>query len=89
MMLDSHIPMFSNSLSEMDENERMLLYWLKYYNQHVFSQDEADRPTDQILEYDALVDEWVKNKDFKDRNKERMGGRNSAHDMNEVIEFGA
>jgi len=84
-MLDSHIPMFPGSLTEMDEDQLDLMYWCKFYYQNVFSHPDLERPDEFTIDYDILLDEWLDKKDFRERSK--IDNRNSSTDMQHVIEF--
>jgi hypothetical protein len=79
--------MFSGSLMEMDTNQKMLMYWCKFYNQHVFSLDENERPAEYIVDYDVLLDHHLDRKRFLDKSKTSGRARASANEMQEVIEF--
>ena len=87
-MSDTHIPMFPGVLTSLCINQLSLLFWLKFYNQNVFSLDETERPADYIIDYDILLDEWIERKEFKDKSKTAGRERSSANEMNQVIEFG-
>lgn len=87
-MLDTHIPMFSGTLIDYDINQRMFLYWLRFYNQNVFSLPLSDRPSDVVVDYDILLDEYIDHKEFQDKTKTSSRTRASAEEMNEVISFG-
>lgn len=84
LMLDTHIPIFSGTLIEYDNNQQMFLYWLKFYNHHVFSLDAGERPLDHIIDYDILLDEYLDRKEFREKTK---GNRTTASDMNTIISF--
>ena len=88
LMLDTHIPMFSGTLIDYDINQRMFLYWLRFYNQNVFSLPLSDRPSDVVVDYDILLDEYIDHKEFQDKTKTSSRTRASAEEMNEVISFG-
>lgn len=86
-MLDTHIPMFPGYLTELDSNQLSLIFWLKFYNQHVFSLDSLERPADYIVDYDILLDEYIEQKEFREKSKNTGRDRASANEMQSVIEF--
>lgn len=80
--------MFEGSLIELDSNQKSLIYWCKFYNQHVFSLDETERPSDTLVEYDILLDTYLEDKAFREKSKTDSRKRTSAREMQSVIEFG-
>ena len=86
LMSDCGIPMFTGTLTELTEDQLALIYWIKFYNHHVYSIDETDRPAEYIVEYDCLFDEYLDNKHFKDKLSSKRGVQ-FANNMDTVIEF--
>lgn len=82
IMVETHIPMFEGALITMTELQKNLLYWCKFYNQYVFSQEKTNRPDDFTVDYDILMDDWVEKKHFLE-----TSNVTSANSMNEVIDF--
>lgn len=85
MMIDAHIPMFSGSLTALDEDQLNLMYWCKFYHNNVFSHLELERPDEFTIDYDILLDEWLEKKEFREKSK--IDNRQSSDDMQHVIEF--
>ena len=85
LMIDAGMPIFPGTLSELSPNQLNLLYWMRFYNQNIFSVEEIERPSEEIINYDCLLDEWLDQKKYK----EGLKSRNVpfAEDMNDVIEF--
>lgn len=81
-MLDAHIPFFEGVLIELNQNQLNLLYWCKFYFHNVYSLDIDDRPTEFVIDYDVLMDDWLKRKEFREKNKGRM---KSATDHDQYI----
>lgn len=86
-MIDTHIPLFEGVLTNLDENQKNLIYWCKFYNQVVYSQPEKERPSDFVIDYDILLDDWLEQKRFKEEVKVSGVQRGSASNMQEVITF--
>jgi len=86
-MADANIPMFKGALVDLDDNQRNLISWCKFYNGHIFSLSEKDRPTDFIIDYDILLDDWLEQKRFKAEVTTTGTNRTSADSMAEVITF--
>ena len=85
MMLDAHVPIFPGSLIELDENQLDLMYWCKFYNQNVFSVPSNERPDEFTIDYDILLDEWLRKKEFNENSK--IDNRQSSFDMQHLVEF--
>lgn len=87
-MSDANIPMFKEPLIDLDNNQCNLIFWCKFYNHNVFTLTELDRPSDFIVDYDILLDDWLEQKRFREEVKTRgVKQRTSTHDMAEVISF--
>lgn len=87
-MLDAHIPIFKGELINLDVNQSNLLYWLKFYYNHIFSKDSTERPNDFVVGCDALLDAWLEKKSFDEKMKTDGRPRASAQEMDTVINFG-
>jgi len=87
-MLDSHTPIFEGALSQLDTNQKTLLYWCKFYYANVFSLSENERPHEFVIDYDILLDDYLERKRFAEENKSESRQRASATDMDNVITFG-
>jgi hypothetical protein len=82
IMIDSHIPMFDSVLYDMNENQKQVLYWCKFYYHNIYSLSDKERPDDFTVNYDILLDEWLNRKEFlQDSNVK------SADNMDSVISF--
>lgn len=55
----------------------MLVNWLRYYYHRVYSLSEDDRPPDDMVEYDLLLDEWLDNKDTQEKIEMKRKGKES------------
>lgn len=84
-MIDCHIPLYKGALVEMSNDQQLLIYWCRFYNQYVFSVEEKNRPSNFTVDYDVLMDNWVERKHFKEEIKAKTG--KSAEDMDFVISF--
>jgi len=76
-MLDTHIPMFNGCLTEMDVNKQDFLYWVRFYNNCVYSVPKKERPDEFTIDYDILLDEWLKKKE-KSKESKNTPDRNSS-----------
>jgi len=86
-MLDSHTPIFDESLINLDVNREALLYWCRFYYHRVFSLSKKDRPTDFVIDYDILLDDWLKRKDFAEQSNTLSNNRKKTSDMQYYIEL--
>jgi len=63
--------MFEGPIIEWDENKNNLMYWLMFYNKYIFSIDEEERPSDYIIKYNVLMDDWVERKLYREKQKDK------------------
>lgn len=56
---NSNIPIFSNTITELDDNKITLLHYLEFYNR-IFELDEDKKPNIQIIRNRFLCDEWLR-----------------------------
>ena len=85
LMIDTHIPMFKGALNEMNDDRMGLFHWCKFYNTHVFSKEEKDRPDEFTWDYDILLDTYLDEKEHRERVKASSVSSNpSANNMDEV-----
>jgi len=87
LMIDAHIPIFKEPSMYMNINQKNLISWMRYYYNVVFSLDEKDRPSDFIIDYDILLDDWLERKRFKETVKTPDRKISSAEDMNYIVRF--
>lgn len=71
LSVDLHSPMFEEPIIQWDENKKNFMYWLRFYNTHVFSLDEAERPAPHIVQYNALMDDYIEKKLFREKEDQR------------------
>jgi hypothetical protein len=67
----------------MDDNKVRFLHWLNFYNS-IYELDKKERPSQDIIDNDVLLDEWVRLYNLKQAKppKQRAGKQ---HD--DVITF--
>jgi hypothetical protein len=85
LSLDLHVPMFKRTLSEWDDNQKNLVHWLKFYNSYVFSVDPEDRPAERIIKYNALLDDWVEKKEYREKQERKKNSRGSSNVTEETF----
>jgi len=85
LSLDLHIPMFNGMLSEWDDNQKNLLHWLKFYNTYIFSVDLEDRPADRVIKYNALMDNWVEKKEYREKQERKKNSNRSSNVTEETF----
>jgi len=83
LMLDTHIPIFNNSSSEMCVNQRSFLYWVKFYYHNLYSLEDKKKPPENIVDYDILFDDWLGKREYAEKQKGKK-----ATDMQEVYHIG-
>lgn len=84
-MVDEHIPMFDGNSFSLTIDQTNLMYYCKFYNHHVYSVDEKDRPDEFTINNNVLLDNWLDRKSFADKNV--TSSRPSTSKMNSVITF--
>lgn len=87
LMSDTGVPMFSGTLIDYSDEQLNFIYWIKFYNYHVYSVEESERPAEYIIEYDCLFDEYLDRKQYKEKLQDSRGVK-FANNMQDVIEFG-
>lgn len=90
--LDVSDKLFGKPISDYDVNQLNLLHWSKFYDQ-VYSMNPADRPSDEVIEDDVLLDKFMEEY-YRELNNEtsilrerkiKNKGQMSAFDSEEVI----
>jgi len=82
LMVDAHIPFYQEGLTQWTNDQKELLFWCRFYNHHVFSQPKKERPDDSIVKYDILLDEWIKKKEFAEKQRQNKKGLNQTWELN-------
>ena len=59
-----------NTGSDLERISRTHFVLSDYHN--IFSLDTDDRPTDFVIDYDILLDDWLKRKEFKEKHKGKI-----------------
>jgi hypothetical protein len=55
----------------------MLVNWLRYYYHRVYSLDEDERPPEDMVNYDLLLDEWLEARDLQRKQKMKKSGQDN------------
>jgi hypothetical protein len=69
--------MFSGGVGEWSLNQISLVNWLRFYYHRVYSNLEEERPPDDLVEYDILLDDWLEAKDSAEKAERRKRDRES------------
>ncbi len=59
-------PLFEGELASFDINRMRFLYWLNFYH-HIYSKPDKERPKEEIINDDVLLDEYMRQKIARDK----------------------
>ena len=63
--------MFTGGLNEWNLNQLLLVNWLRFYYNRVYSLSDDEAVPEDLIQYDLLLDDWLENKDAQEKSKRR------------------
>ena len=80
------MPLFKESISELNKNKIELLHWLEFYKS-INDLPEEDRPRKEVIEDDSLCDNWLQNYFHKRKMESKGIGKKRKRDYDDQIIF--
>ena len=78
---DGGASVFDGPISSWSNDQVDFMSWAKFYNVNYFSLPEEEKPSENLLKYSPLLDQYIERKAFKKKSeatKERMKSKGKA-----------